>query len=248
MPMLFVTKYEEIFLPENMRQIDIALFDSLFICKEQWPNFEFKLVYNIFLALILFLLPIIFMSYAFSKVSETLCVVEKSDAASLLRRLSSFKSVKNENKKTNEKTSGHTTNIERLSNQYMAVESLNYQLEITRKSRASRSSSLVCENSRNEQAIMRLIESRKRVVKLLIVLVVVFFISWLPYHIVSIAIDVMHICQADIHTNFFIILTEHIFPVTLFLAHANSAQNPICFLLLRRDFLKNFKLKLNCFS
>ena len=47
MPMLFVTKYEEIFLPENMRQIDIALFDSLFICKEQWPNFEFKLVYNI---------------------------------------------------------------------------------------------------------------------------------------------------------------------------------------------------------
>lgn len=248
LPMLFVNKYEEIFLP--VRVGDQITFENLFICKEQWPNFELKLIYDMILALCLFLFPIIFMVYAYIKVSNTLCTAEKTGLVSAFRRFSSIKIIKNklshnENSQSNKDDTliqsqhgrNHSIKNKQSKNDYLAVDSLNYQLEITRKNRKS-----LAEN-RNEQAIMKLIQSRKRLVKLLIVLVILFFISWLPFHIVSITIDMMHLYQTDIQNFEYRFLIEHIFPVTLFLAHANSAQNPVCFLVLRRDFLKNFKMK-----
>lgn len=254
-PMLFVNKYEEIYLPVRIRESDEITFENLFICKEQWPNFELKLIYDMVLALCLFLFPIIFMLYAYLKVSKTLCVAEKKGLVSVFRRFSSLKLVRNrpahiehsiircdESTQHSHSNSNHSHSFKHkpsVKNDYLAVNSLNYQLEITRK--INKRTSLA--ETRNEQAIMRLIESRKRLVRLLIILVVLFFISWLPFHIVSITIDMIHLHQTDIQNFSYRFLIEHIFPVTLFLAHANSAQNPVCFLLVRRDFLKNFKMK-----
>jgi hypothetical protein len=44
---------------------------------------------------------------------------------------------------------------------------------------------------RNDLAIFKLIKSRKRVVKLLIVLVLLFMCSWLPYHLIAISIEIL---------------------------------------------------------
>lgn len=115
-----------------------------------------------------------------------------------------------------------------VKNDHSAVDSLYYQLKIIKKSKGKTrltQTTTTPVNNKNEKAINKLLTSRRRVVKLLIILVVLFFISWLPYHIIGITIDLIHICQGDEQISRF--LVEHIFPVTLFLAHANSAQNPI---------------------
>ncbi len=241
MPMLFVTTYEEIVLP-NIIDTDFMRIEkpkTLIICKEDWPNLEFRLGYNIFLALVLFLLPVIFMSFAYKKVRKTLCTAEHRERgiSAMIRKFSRSISVRNPSMSSTHKENSLHRSLRNNSEQ-MAVESLNYQLEISRRQKSLTN----IKKNQNEQAIIKLIESRRRIVRLLVVLVTLFFISWLPYHIMSILIDLMHIIQlTDDNKNILRVLNELIFPITLFMAHANSAQNPICFLIMRQDIQKSIK-------
>ena len=324
-PMLFVMKYEEIFYDE------LANFTSLFnidkklvICREEWPNLELKLAYNIFLASVLFLFPVLFMSYAYIKVSQTLCLAVQKEVPIIkkIKYVNSFSLKENfkyksknfedtinsnfeeiqkpiedsqheidENKvvlkeckreysysfcsserhsfneifrmiqeKTiecntrNSKKSEVSRSLKKDSTKNgdrSAVDSLYYQLKIIKKSKGKTSTTQTAKaemNNKNEKAIRNLLNSRRRVVKLLIILVLLFFISWLPYHLIGIAIDLIHIYHRDEQIFLSRFLIEKIFPVTLLLAHINSAQNPICFLILRRDFLKTLKKKIKCCS
>ena len=198
MPILVVTTYEEIILP-SIGDTDLFMKiekpKTLIICKEDWPNLEFRLGYNIFLALVLFLLPVIFMSFAYKKVSKTLCTAEYKEKSigALIRKFSRSLSVK----KTGigaSRQDNLPNNLRKKSelddgSDQIAVQSLNYQLKISRRQKSLSND----KNNQNEQAIIKLIESRRRIVRLLVVLVALFFISWLPYHIMSILIDLMHI-------------------------------------------------------
>ena len=127
------------------------------------------------------------------------------------------------------------------------MDSLYFQLKVIEKSKGKTSliqTSKTPVTNRNEKAIKKLLTSRRRVVRFLIILVILFFFSWLPYHFTGILIDLMQICQVNENISSFLI--QNIFPVTLFMAHANSAQNPICFLILRKDFFRVLKEKLKC--
>lgn len=322
-PMLFVMKYEDV---EHFLDLDLANFTNIFffekkfsMCREEWPNLELKLAYNIFLAFVLFLFPVVFMSYAYIKVSKTLCLavqkevplikkVKYVNSVSLMQNIryksknldetitqfeennpaneidenkiflketkkefsysycssernsinEIFKMIKQKTIETNTRNSKKSRVSRSLkkdstkADNRSAVESLYYQLKIIKKSKEHTSTTHTATapmNNKNEKAIHNLLNSRRRVVKLLIILVFLFFISWLPYHIVGITIDLMHIYYGDEQELVMRFLVEQIFPLTLFLAHANSAQNPICFLILRRDFLKALRNKIGtcCF-
>lgn len=64
-------------------------------------------------------------------------------------------------------------------------------LEKRRPASASIDRNINYKQKRNVEAINNLIESRRRVVRLSIVLVLLFLFSWLPYHIISLTIDVL---------------------------------------------------------
>lgn len=263
-PMIAVSVYEKIDLPNfneltitininyNHSQMNNKNNKNIFICKEEWPNLELKICYNIFLSFFLFFLPVSFMLYAFVQVNKTLSIDHSNH---VLKRFKNNSKSKSNNNNNNEKQKSPKNSL-KLSDNNNATSSLVVQLELTNRNLSAtnndtnNSSSSSGNNggggmfrkaTRNEQAILNLIMSRQRVVRLLIVLIILFFISWFPYHLVCILIDFMHIAKLNVDY-----LTEYVFPITLFLAHANSAQNPICFLLIRKDFFRKIKNKCKC--
>ena len=123
---------------------------------------------------------------------------------------------------------------------------------------------------RNEIAIFKLIKSRKRVVKLLIILVMLFMCSWLPYHIIAISIEIILFREekykpidnvsSDFSTSnikptdddgetISSLLSKNIYPMVLCIALANSASNPVCYMALSHGFrnklISSFK---SCFN
>lgn len=134
----------------------------------------------------------------------------------------------------------------------------------------------ICSNmnqkhKRNIEAINNLIESRRRVVRLSIILVLLFLFSWLPYHIVSLTIDSLYylerLKQQQLHSSAAnnqisgsgadllpatapsYVSSQHIsiyiYPVVLCLALANSVTNPVCYITLSHGFRIMFKNSFN---
>ena len=109
--------------------------------------------------------------------------------------------------------------------------------------------------NKNEVAINKLMSSRKRVVKLLIILLLLFIFSWVPYHINTVLIDIAAIWELNLGPgtldatrktstlNFVTTQTliEQLFPISLCLALANSAANPVCLIGLSQNFRDKFK-------
>jgi hypothetical protein len=122
-----------------------------------------------------------------------------------------------------------------------AVNSLMHQLQIYN---TVKNKSFV---NRNEQNIQKLIESRKRVVKLVIILIIMFLFSWLPYHVVSLVIDLFLYWEQLVHKGLYVsssnsqTTSAYVYPVTLCLALTNSTTNPVCYMLLSHGFRSMFK-------
>lgn len=109
---------------------------------------------------------------------------------------------------------------------------------------------------RNVEAINNLIESRRRVVRLSIVLVLLFLFSWLPYHIISLSIDLLlygeqktdlsessdlNLSPQQPATTKSQFISIYIYPIALCLALANSVTNPVCYITLSHGFRNMFK-------
>ncbi len=114
-----------------------------------------------------------------------------------------------------------------------AVNSLIHQLQIYN---STKNKSFA---NRNEQNIQKLIESRKRLVKLVIILIIMFLVSWLPYHVVSLAIDFFLYWEQSLTLNYYYATSStlqtastYVYPVTLCLALTNSTTNPVCYMTL----------------
>ncbi|KAM9496033.1 relaxin-3 receptor 1 [Clarias gariepinus] len=85
-----------------------------------------------------------------------------------------------------------------------------------------------------------LLRRKSRVTRSVTVVVLSFFICWMPNQAVTfwgvlVKLDAMHFDQA-----YFFVQT-YIFPVTACLAHANSCLNPVLYCLTRREFRKMLK-------
>ncbi len=79
---------------------------------------------------------------------------------------------------------------------------------------------------------------RRRVARMLFVLAILFALSWLPYHVMSILMDFLDERQLNIHGR----LLRHIHSYALWLGHTNSSINPICYCIMS----SSFKSALQC--
>ncbi|XP_062572455.1 QRFP-like peptide receptor [Saccostrea cucullata] len=84
----------------------------------------------------------------------------------------------------------------------------------------------------------RVILQRRRTVKLLICVVVIFCVCWLPYNVIYIWLE-FNINTASV------VISEKVYPLLQLLAISNSAINPICYCLMSSGFQKAF-LRLCC--
>ena len=172
---------------------------------------------------------------------------ESNDFKSYVRRSIFKNSFLNRNFK---RKSTKSRNITKEYTNAPAINSLMFQLKIYNQpctiNNLPNKSMIV--HHQNVLAINKLIKSRRRVVKLLIILVVFFIISWLPYHITSLWIDLIDINNVkqkslslgenEVHnkdesSN---MLSDKMFPISLWLALANSATNPVCYMALSHGF------------
>lgn len=321
-PLLIVFKFEKINIPNA---------DDINMCFERWPDFETKLCFEFLLICVLFMFPVLFMSYAYITISKTLWFVKEKNVntdkalvyqikKSATNRLNSFRKRNNQsetddvNKIVVERLNGIDKELEislldassiennhqhqsrskssitkrtggkrkiekpllnkaRKYSNSAAVNSLIYQLKIYNSKNSStrtkssnlnlksslsernrsclRATSQLVKTRGNEIAIHKLIRSRRRVVKLLIILVFLFLISWFPYHFMSLLIDFVLYWEhkfgdftstSKIHSETTsIMFSIHVYPIALCLALANSATNPVCFITLSHGFRNMFK-------
>lgn len=76
---------------------------------------------------------------------------------------------------------------------------------------------------------------RKRVARMLVVLIAVFIVSWLPYNIFSLSLDL---------TSEF--RDTQVLPFTLWIGHAHSAMNPLLYWFLNKSFRHCMRKALRC--
>lgn len=137
----------------------------------------------------------------------------------------------------------------------------NSQASNAEESHSTTSSMPISMNFRNHTAIKRLIEGRKRVVKLVILLTFLFLASWLPYHCISLLLDIFVFKDGQSKSNeltnskFAKATVTYVYPITLCLALANSTFNPLCYILMTTGFFSIIKTSFNklkkstcCFS
>lgn len=84
----------------------------------------------------------------------------------------------------------------------------------------------------------RVILQRRRTVKLLICVVVIFSVCWLPYNFTNIWLE-FNITTASV------VVSEQIYPLFQLLGISNSAINPICYCMMSSGFQKAF-IRLCC--
>lgn len=84
----------------------------------------------------------------------------------------------------------------------------------------------------------RVILQRRRTVKLLICVVVIFCVCWLPYNITNIWLE-FEVSQAGL------VVSTQVYPLLQLLGISNSAINPICYCMMSSGFQKAF-LRLIC--
>ncbi|KAK2161483.1 hypothetical protein NP493_1579g00045 [Ridgeia piscesae] len=85
---------------------------------------------------------------------------------------------------------------------------------------------------RREQCTSHLTRSRRRSVRLLVSVVATFAVSWMPYHVVNIYLDLNRSSARSVA------IATHVYPLVQWLGLANSASNPLCYCLFSRSFCK----------
>ncbi|XP_051726432.1 C3a anaphylatoxin chemotactic receptor-like [Ctenopharyngodon idella] len=78
-----------------------------------------------------------------------------------------------------------------------------------------------------------------RVFRIMLAIIVAFFLCWLPYHIVHLII----IFDNDWETSNFLVALV-VYPLAISLAYVNSCLNPILYVFMGKDFKSNVKLSL----
>lgn len=238
-PLLFVFRYEEHSI-ELFHDNDPVYLMIIRKCFESWSSITLKLAFELFLVLILFVIPMLVMAYAFFKISSALWPSECNSTANpsnttvySIAREESISTILNESSQG--MLSRFVSRIDRLRantpNQHkkLAVNSLIYQLKVCGNQRGRQS-------IRTKSAIHKLIEGRRKVVKLLIVLIVVFLLCWLPYRCVSLFIDFLLYIDAKNKSNKMTnselarTITDYVYPTTLCLALLNSSANCVVYM------------------
>lgn len=84
---------------------------------------------------------------------------------------------------------------------------------------------------------VRMLTSRRKLARMMIVISLLFAFSWMPYFIVNVTMDFLS-NEKEHRSNLFAV-----YPFALLLGHSNSAQNPLLYCVMHRGF-NNFLQKL----
>ncbi|XP_058863773.1 relaxin-3 receptor 1-like [Acipenser ruthenus] len=82
-------------------------------------------------------------------------------------------------------------------------------------------------------------ERQNKVTKSVMIVVLSFFICWLPNHVITFWGVLVKLLEVD--DTAYNIVHEYVFPVTICLAHTNSCLNPLIYCLMRKEFRKALK-------
>ncbi|XP_069119135.1 QRFP-like peptide receptor [Argopecten irradians] len=92
----------------------------------------------------------------------------------------------------------------------------------------------------NKSQAERILRQRRRTVKMLVAVVMIFIFCWFPYYTVMIWLDFNMVMS--IRTQF---VNDYVYPVVLLLGLSNSTVNPVCYCFMSNGFRRAF-LKLCC--
>ncbi|XP_078680130.1 neuropeptide FF receptor 2-like [Branchiostoma floridae x Branchiostoma belcheri] len=86
-------------------------------------------------------------------------------------------------------------------------------------------------------------DKKVTMIRMLILVVVLFALSWLPYHVVILMVDFKHFTNAEIQSMYL-----YAYPVVHWLGYCNSTMNPILYGYCNRNFRKEFQALLGNFA
>ena len=86
------------------------------------------------------------------------------------------------------------------------------------------------------------LNGRRRVARMLFVMAILFAISWLPYHVMSILLDFLTL---DGNSGQNSLLFKYLHSYSLWMGHANSSLNPICYCIMSSRFKSALRLELH---
>ncbi|XP_065283062.1 cholecystokinin receptor type A-like isoform X4 [Dermacentor albipictus] len=186
-------------------------------CREVWPNVTSERVFNVYLDVTLFLLPLVIMSFVYSCIGATLCHGMKLD-----------------NKKDEELMSTAVVHEEYHTNpnmpQLMAPPDVEARLQ-----KMPRKQFIFRGNYRKSRA------SKRRVIRMLSVLVLEFFVCWTPLY-------VLHTWTVfDAHAAYSRVPAGAFAAVHL-LAYVSSCCNPITYCFMHDKYRQAFRNVLACSS
>ena len=94
--------------------------------------------------------------------------------------------------------------------------------------------------SENPEYVQRVINGRRRIVRMLILLVAIFAALWFPYHVINIYLDLNRSVGSSPA------IAIYGYPVVQWLALANSSTNPICYCFMSKSFRDSFRSMCIC--
>ena len=95
-----------------------------------------------------------------------------------------------------------------------------------------------CDSAAESNNARANLNGRRRVARMLFVLAILFALSWLPYHVMTILMDFLSEKYLNHHGR----LLGHIHSFALWLGHTNSSINPICYCIMSSSFKSALKL------
>nr|AUR34029.1 cholecystokinin receptor type A [Octopus vulgaris] len=208
------------------------------LCIEIWPDKTLGKVYQIFLDIILFLLPLMMMMVAYSLIAKTLSVNFDKDLALPTQQGNKSKSKARNEPSQRKQDSSSTTELTNASSN-----SINdsYSSENRTHHSTSRSVSFQTTESLSIQQVQheRSLQNKKRVIKMLFVVVLEFFICWTPLF------TIMTWEYLDRRT-----LSRHLSGMAKsyiqLLAYTSSCCNPITYCFMNSRFRQSFISAFQC--
>ncbi|KAL5286652.1 CCKAR.2 family protein [Megaselia abdita] len=234
-------------------------------CREFWPaqHVVYERIYNIFLDLVLFMLPLIILCFAYSSIIKTLykgiqrhTIMEIPNSHSMNNNndISELQVAEEEEEGGDQfpcdvntskytcKTADTVSNIPAIKEDYERRKRISFSLQRTQHfSRESTNQSLFNQgygNNLNESALRRTntqkaLENKKRVVKMLFVVVMEFFICWTPLYV----INTITLFDKDLIYKYVGYTAISFFQL---LAYSSSCCNPITYCFMNSNFRKAF--------
>ena len=93
--------------------------------------------------------------------------------------------------------------------------------------------------TRSGNSVARHLLERRKVARMLFIIAVLFALSWLPFNVLLVTVDFLPFNVIKENGQ----LVRYVYDFALWLGHANSAVNPICYCIMSQSFKRAFKLE-----